>query len=71
MTFPNLYTDDTQIYLPLKVGSEQSLKSLLDCLNELKVRNELKRNERKSEIIIFGPPKFKEKIAGTLALYMF
>ena len=54
----HMYADDTQIYLPIKVGNEQSLKSLLDCLNELKTwlsKNFLQLNEKKSEITIFGP----------------
>jgi len=46
------------------------LKSLLFCLNEVKVwlsNHFLQPNERKSEIIIFGPPKVKKKIASSVA----
>lgn len=66
----HMYADDTQIYFPLKVGDEQSLQSLLLCLNEIKIwlsNNFLQLNERKSEIIIFGPSNFKERVVSILA----
>ncbi len=66
----HMYTDDTQIYLPLKVGNEYSLQSLLLCLEEVKIwlsKNFLQLNDKKSEIIIFGPPKFKEMISSNIA----
>ncbi len=66
----HMYADDTQIYLPLKVGNEHSLQSLLLCLEEVKIwlsKNFLQLNDKKSEIIIFGPPKFKEMISSNIA----
>lgn len=65
---PYMYADDS--YIDFKAGMSQSLKSLLVCLNEVKVwlsNHFLQLNERKSEIIIFGPPKVKEKIASSIA----
>lgn len=66
----HMYADDTQLYLSLKAENEQSLKKLLDCLNEVIIwlsNNFLQLNERKSEIVIFGPPKVKDMIACTIA----
>lgn len=53
------------LYLPLKIGEESSLQSLLTYLEEVKILlaiNFLQLNERKSEIFILGPQKSKEKI---------
>jgi len=60
----HMYADDTQIYLPLKVGNEQSLKPLLDCLNEIKIwlsKNFLQLNEKKSEMITLAHKTAKRR----------
>lgn len=53
----HLYADDTQIYLPIKRDDKLAFKSILECLDELKLwlaSNFLCLNESKSEIILFG-----------------
>ncbi len=50
----HLYADDTQIYLPIKCDDKLAFKSILDCLDELKLwlaSNFLSLNESKTEII--------------------
>ena len=51
------YADDVQIYLPLKVNCQDSLKPLLACLNDIKTwmnLNFLTLNDGKTEVIVFG-----------------
>ena len=61
----HLYADDSQLVLPLK--SNDSVQSLLDCLEDIKVwmsNNFLQFNSDKTEVIIFGPPKSISTVAS-------
>ena len=52
------YADDTQIYVPLKKKEAFSLKPLLLCLDDIKTwmaLNFLNFNEKKTEVMVFGP----------------
>ncbi len=54
------YTDDTQIYLPVREYNSNSLDALLACLHDVKdwmAANFLKLNENKTDVIVFGPRK--------------
>ncbi len=53
----HFYTDDTQIYLPIKRNNSTAITSLLQCLEEVKswfAQNVLFLNEDKTEVIVFG-----------------
>ncbi len=53
----HIYADDTQVYFPLKSGSD-SVSSLLACLEDIKnwmENNFLQLNQNKTEVILFGP----------------
>ena len=65
------YADDIQIYLPLTSKSNDSVQTLLDCLNDVKswmTANFLNLNENKTEIIMFGcgPADFLAGFQGPL-----
>jgi len=65
------YADDVQIYLPLTSKSNDSVQTLLDCLNDVKswmTSNFLNLNENKIEIIMFGcgPVDFPAGFLGHL-----
>ena len=65
----HFYADDSQLYLPLK--SADSLQTLLDCLEEVKVwmgSNFLQINNDKTEVIIFGPSKSKTPRTADLGI---
>ena len=65
----HFYADDLQLYLPLK--SADSLQTLLDCLEEVKVwlgSNLLQINNDKTEVIIFGPSKSKTPRTADLGI---
>ena len=54
----HLYADDAQIYVPLKKRDCQTTLPLLPCLEEIKAwlaLNFLCFNEKKTEVMIFGP----------------
>ncbi len=56
----HLYADDTQIYLPMRVGENNGSKLLFACLEEVKswmTQNLLQLNQSKTEIMFFGPVK--------------
>lgn len=64
----HFYADDSQLYLPLK--SSDSIQSLLDCLEDIKIwmsNNYLQLNSDKTEVIVFGPPKSISTVADKLA----
>jgi len=53
----HLYADDTQVYLPLRLGGKDGNVTLLGCLEEVKLwmaTNLVQLNETKTEIIILG-----------------
>ncbi len=53
----HLYTDDSQIYLPLKQDPKCVFQSLHECLTEVKcwlANHFLQLNEDKTEMVIFG-----------------
>lgn len=63
------YTDDTQVYLPVRPGTPGALKALFDCLEDMKhwmADSFLKLNETKTEILIFGPPEVAKNVASDL-----
>lgn len=68
------YADDLQIYLPLQNGN--NVQSLMSCLSDLKswlACNFLYLNEKKTEVVVFGPRGTKgaaEFNFGSLALYV-
>ncbi len=67
-----LYTDDIQIYLPVRSGGSSSHSSLLLCLEEVKCwleQNRLQLNTSKSEVIIFGPNKVDSAINDVLGTW--
>ncbi|XP_034562467.1 uncharacterized protein LOC117829052, partial [Notolabrus celidotus] len=52
------YADDSQIYVPLKKKNAFSLSPLLACLEDIKAwmaLNFLNFNEKKTEVMVFGP----------------
>ena len=54
----HLYADDSQIYVPLKKKNAFSLTPLLACLEDIKAwmaLNFLNFNEKKTEVMVFGP----------------
>ncbi len=54
----HLYADDTQIYLPMRVGENNGSNLLFACLEEVKswmTQNLLQLNQSKTEIMFFGP----------------
>ena len=54
----HFYADDSQIYVPLKKDCGFSLSSLVACLDDVKAwmaLNFLNFNEKKTEVMIFGP----------------
>uniref|UniRef100_A0A3B3HMF5 Reverse transcriptase domain-containing protein n=1 Tax=Oryzias latipes TaxID=8090 RepID=A0A3B3HMF5_ORYLA len=56
----HLYADDSQIYLPLKKDN-LSVTRLLSCLHDIKdwlALSFLSLNEKKTEVVIFGPNDF-------------
>lgn len=62
------YADNSQIYFPLKKDSTDSLKVLLDCLDDIKpwfALNILNLNE----IVLFGPSDPRLFLRVTLALW--
>uniref|UniRef100_A0A671UVC7 Reverse transcriptase domain-containing protein n=1 Tax=Sparus aurata TaxID=8175 RepID=A0A671UVC7_SPAAU len=71
----HFYADDSQIYVPLK-KKNACLKPLLLCLEDIKAwmsLNFLKFNEKKTEVMIFGPSGSSEPPPvdlGPLAHYM-
>lgn len=54
----HFYADDSQIYVPLKKKNAFSLTPLLACLEDIKdwmALNFLNFNEKKTEVMVFGP----------------
>ncbi|MDG2555460.1 reverse transcriptase domain-containing protein, partial [Vibrio parahaemolyticus] len=52
------FADDSQIYVPLKKKDALSIKPLLSCLDDIKAwmaLNFLNFNEKKTEVMVFGP----------------
>ncbi len=67
------YTDDIQLYLPLRCNNDSNISTLLECLDEISAwmaSSFLQFNESKSKVVIFGPPKLAKQLSvhlGTLA----
>ncbi len=67
------YTDDIQLYLPLRCNNDSNISTLLEYLDEISAwmaSSFLQFNESKSEVGIFGPPKLAKQLSvhlGTLA----
>ncbi len=64
----HIYADDTQLYFPLKSGSD-SVSSLLACLEDIKnwmENNFLQLNQNKTEVILFGPSHLLQNLRPTL-----
>lgn len=63
------YADDTQVYLPLKPGGPDVVKSLFDSLNDIKhwmASNFLKISKSNMEILIFGSPSVAKNLTCDL-----
>ncbi len=58
--------DDSQLYLPLK--SRDSMQPLIDCLEDIKcwMSNNFLQLNNKTEVILFGPSKTRNSVAGNL-----
>lgn len=66
-----LYTDESQIYLPLKCGDTFSIQSLYECVAEVKcwlADNSLHLNEDKTELIWCGKRGCVEDVIDSLGL---
>ncbi len=64
----HIYADDTQLYFPLKSGSD-SVSSLLASLEDIKnwmENNFLQLNQNKTEVILFGPSHLLQNLRPTL-----
>lgn len=65
----HLYADDTQLYLPIKMGENSVLQSFFTCFNEIKewlAGNFLHLNESKTEVVVFGPLSVCESTINNL-----
>ncbi len=52
----HFYADDTQMYVPIERKDPSAFTSLLKCLEEVKLaQNVLSLNENKTEVIVFEP----------------
>ena len=71
----HFYADDCQMYLPLKQNAASSIQPLLTCFNEITAwmaLNFLSFNNKKTEVILFGPGSSSSSInidLGPLAPY--
>lgn len=69
------YADDCQIYLSLKHKDGISIKPLLTCLDDIKAwlaLNFLNFNEKKTEVLVFGPSgpcESSSDVLGSLEVY--
>ena len=64
----HIYADDTQLYFPLKSGTD-SVSSLLACLEDIKAwmdNNFLQLNQKKTDVMLFGPSHLLNNISSTL-----
>jgi len=64
--------NDTQLYLPMKMGHNSAMQSLFDCFSDIKdwmSANFLHLNESKTEVIVFGPPSSTEHVINKLGLF--
>ncbi|XP_075334697.1 uncharacterized protein LOC142396039 [Odontesthes bonariensis] len=61
------YADDTQLYLSIKPDEPNRLVRLQACLKDIKTwmtQNCLLLNSDKTEVVIFGPERFREKLSS-------
>lgn len=61
------YADDTQLYLSMKPDETNRLARLQACLKDIKTwmtQNCLLLNSDKTEVILFGPERFREKLSS-------
>ncbi|XP_075329020.1 uncharacterized protein LOC142388045 [Odontesthes bonariensis] len=61
------YADDTQLYLSIKPDETNRLVRLQACLKDIKTwmtQNCLLLNSDKTEVVIFGPERFREKLSS-------
>jgi len=68
----HLYANDTQLYLPIKMGDNSALQSLCDCFSDITKwmsANFLHLNESKTEVIVFGPSSSTKHIINKLGLF--
>ena len=57
------------MYLPLKIDEKKSLRSLSDCLRDVKywlAKSFLQINNTKTEVIVFGPTDSTKVIVNNL-----
>lgn len=63
------YADDTQIYISLTAGEYEPVDSLCHCIKQVTAwmqNNFLQLNSDKTEVIIFGPQKQRERVSSYL-----
>ena len=63
------YADDTQLYVSVSAGDHTQIDSLVSCLSDLEKwmsQNFLKLNQNKTEILIFGDKKERDKLSSVL-----
>ncbi|XP_072251171.1 uncharacterized protein [Leuresthes tenuis] len=61
------YADDTQLYLSMKPDETYRLVRLQACLKDIKTwmtQNCLLLNSDKTEVVLFGPERFREKLSS-------
>ncbi|XP_072246412.1 uncharacterized protein [Leuresthes tenuis] len=61
------YADDTQLYLSMKPDETNRLVRLQACLKDIKTwmtQNCLLLNSDKTEVVLFGPERFREKLSS-------
>ena len=63
------YADDTQLYMAISSGDQKSIDSLVNCISDLNQwlsQNFLKLNQDKTEVLVIGEKKAREKLSEHL-----
>ena len=63
------YADDTQLYMALSPNDQRSIDSLVNCISDLNQwlsQNFLKLNQDKTEVLVIGDKKAREKLSANL-----
>ena len=65
----HLYADDTQLYMAISPNDQRSIDSLVNCISDLNQwlsQNFLKLNQDKTEVLVIGDKKAREKLSAHL-----